>query len=71
MGQIEKRGTNTYRLVVSYGFDSQNKRQKKYKTIKLAPNLTEKQIQQELAVQLDRFIVKDGEKMNKNGGEKM
>lgn len=55
MGQIEKRSINTYRLVVSCGFDSQNKRQKKYKTIKLSSELTEKQIQQELAVQLDRF----------------
>lgn len=55
MGQIEKRGTNTYRLVVSCGFDSKNKRQKKYKTINLDPNLTEKQIQQELAVQMDKF----------------
>ena len=55
MGQIEKRGENTYRLVVSCGFDSQSKRQKKYKTIKLTPNLTQKQIQLELAVQLDKF----------------
>jgi len=55
MGQIEKRGPNTYRLVVSCGFDSKKNRQKKYKTIKLAPNLTEKQIQQELAVQIDKF----------------
>ena len=55
MGQIQKRGENTYRLTVSCGFDSNNKRIRKGKTIKLSPGLTEKQIQQELAVQLDRF----------------
>lgn len=55
MGQIEKRGANSYRLGVSCGFDSNNKRIMKYKTIKVNPTLTEKQIQQELTVQLDQF----------------
>jgi len=55
MGQIQKRSANTYRLTVSCGFDSNNKRQRKCKTIKLAPGLTDKQIQQELAVKLDKF----------------
>lgn len=55
MGQIEKRGANSYRLGVSCGFDSQNKRIMKYKTIKLTPSMTDKQIEKELAIQLDRF----------------
>ena len=55
MAQIEKRGANSYRLGVSCGFDSNNKRIMKYKTIKLAPDLTEKQIEIELAVQINQF----------------
>jgi len=55
MGQIEKRGLNTYRLVVECGFDNQKKRKRKYKTIKLQSNLTDKQIENEIIVQLDRF----------------
>ena len=55
MAQYQKRGIDTYKLTVSCGFDNQGKRQRKTKTIKLSPRLTEKQLQQELAVQLDKF----------------
>ena len=55
MGQIEKRGANSYRLGVSCGFDSRNKRVMKYKTIKVKPGLTDKQIEKELMSQLNRF----------------
>ena len=55
MGQIEKRGINSYRLGVSCGLDNQNKRIMKYKTIKLSSGMTDKQIKKYLAMQLDQF----------------
>lgn len=55
MVTIERRGNNSYRLVVSCGYDSNNKKILKRKTITLPPNLTEKEIERELTIQGDRF----------------
>lgn len=55
MVTIEKRGDNSYRLTVSCGYDSNNKKIVKRKTIKLTPGLTDKQIEKELSVQSSLF----------------
>lgn len=48
MASIEKRGDNTYKIVVSDGYDINGKKIRYPKTIKLDPNLTPKQVEKEL-----------------------
>jgi hypothetical protein len=55
MVTIEKRGNNSYRLVVCCGYDSNNKKILKRKSISLSLGLTEKEIEKELTIQCDRF----------------
>jgi len=55
MAYIEKRSENSYRIVVSAGYDGQRKQDKKTKTIKLDPKLTEKQKEKELERQAILF----------------
>lgn len=51
MASIEKRSDTTYRITVSCGYDSKGKKIRKYKTITLPENMTEKQIKKELEKQ--------------------
>ncbi|TYQ14765.1 UNVERIFIED_CONTAM: site-specific recombinase XerD [Acetivibrio alkalicellulosi] len=48
MASIEKRGENSYRIVVNCGSDSKGKRLKKSKSVTLDPGLTSKQKEKEL-----------------------
>ena len=48
MASIEKRKDGSYRVIVSCGYDVNGKKIRKSKTIKLPPNLTERQKQKEL-----------------------
>ncbi len=48
MASIEKRGDNTYKIVVSDGYDMHGKKIRYPKTVKLDPNLTPKQAEKEL-----------------------
>ena len=70
MASIEKRKDGSYRIVVSCGYDVGGKKIRKYKTIKLPPNLTERQKQNEL---LRQKILFENEVLNKNylDGEKI
>ena len=43
MASIEKRKDGSYRVIVSCGYDVSGKKIRKYKTIELPPNLTERQ----------------------------
>ncbi len=55
MAAIEKRGTNSYRLTVSCGYNHLGKKLLKRKTITLPIDLTEKQKEKELNIQLVLF----------------
>ena len=55
MGTVEKRSDTSYRLVVCQGYDSNNKKILKRKTINLPLGLSNKEIEKELTIQLDRF----------------
>ena len=55
MVTIERRGNNSYRLIVSCGYDSNNRKILKRKTITLPSNLTEKEVERELTIQGDKF----------------
>lgn len=55
MASIEKRGENSYRLVVSCGYDKNNRKITKKKTISVDPNLTNKQLEKELQRQMVLF----------------
>lgn len=55
MGSWKKRGDYSYRLTVSQGYDSDGKKLQRQKTIHLPEDLTEKQIEKELTLQLDKF----------------
>ena len=48
MANIEKRSENTYRIIVSNGYDINGKKIRKSTTVKLDKNLTEKQKIKEL-----------------------
>ena len=69
MASVEKRKDGSYRVIVSCGYDVNGKKIKKFKTIKLPPNLTERQKQNELQRQKILF---ENEVLNKNylDGEK-
>ena len=54
MASITKRG-NTYKIVVSCGYDINNKKITHSMTYKPAPNMTEKQIQKDLQKQALMF----------------
>lgn len=51
MASIEKRGENSYRIIVCNGYDQEHKKIKETKTITLDPNLTPKQVEKELKKQ--------------------
>ena len=70
MASIEKRKDGSYRVIVSCGYDVNGKKIRKYKTIKLPPNLTERQKHKELERQKILF---ENEVLNKNylDGEKI
>lgn len=70
MASIEKRKDGSYRVIVSCGYDVSGKKIRKYKTIKLPPNLTERQKHKELERQKILF---ENEVLNKNylDGEKI
>ena len=70
MASIEKRKDGYYRVIVSCGYDVSGKKIRKYKTIKLSPNLTERQKHKELERQKILF---ENEVLNKNylDGEKI
>jgi len=55
MASITKRGEYSYRITVSCGYDSKDKKLFKNKTITLAPGLTAKQIDKELQKQAALF----------------
>ena len=56
MASWTKRGQNSYRLTVWQGYDDKGKKvPPKQKTITLSEKLTEKQIEKELTLQLDKF----------------
>ena len=55
MVTIEKRGNNSYRLIVSCGYDSNNKKILKRKTITLPSTMTEREIERELTIEGDKF----------------
>lgn len=55
MGSWKKRGDYSYRLTVSQGYDSDGKKLQRQKTIHLPEDLTQKQIEKELTIQIDRF----------------
>ena len=55
MAYYEQRSKNTYKLIVTMGYDSKGKKLRKSKTIKLNENLTQKQIDSELNRQLVLF----------------
>ena len=48
MANIEKRGNNTYRIVVSAGYDSRGKKLRKSRTVTLPNGMTERQREKEL-----------------------
>ena len=48
MAYYEQRSKNTYKLIVSMGYDSKGKKLRKSKTIKLNDSLTQKQAEAEL-----------------------
>jgi integrase len=48
MANIEKRNANTYRIVVSAGYDSNGKKIRKYKTVTLPDDMTDRQREKEL-----------------------
>ena len=48
MANIEKRSDNTYRIIVSAGYDSKGKKLRKYRTVTLPENMTERQREKEL-----------------------
>lgn len=54
MARIEKRG-DSYRLIVYGGYDASGKKLTKKKTIKFPPDMTAKQIEKELIIELDKF----------------
>lgn len=70
MASIEQRKDGSYRIVVCIGYDVSGKKIRKYKTIKLPPNLTERQKDKELERQKVLF---ENEVLNKNylDGEKI
>lgn len=58
MASIEKRGTNSWRLVVEAGYDAQGKRIKRYKTIRVEDKAllrTTKKLQDYLEMELAKF----------------
>lgn len=57
MASIEKRGENSYRLVVESGYDAAGKRQKKYKPIKIEEKLTPKKLKDYLNEELLKFKI--------------
>lgn len=59
MASIEKRGENTYRIVVSAGYGVNGKKLRKRKTIELDPGLTERQAKKQiekLAAEFERQV---------------
>ncbi|UDF15771.1 site-specific integrase [Bacillus pumilus] len=66
MASIEKRGSNSFRLVVEIGYDANGKRLRKYKTIRIEDHKllkTKRKLQEYLSDQLYQF------KMEVNSGE--
>ncbi|GJI57966.1 hypothetical protein BATMR_09940 [Bacillus altitudinis] len=66
MASIEKRGSNSFRLVVETGYDANGKRLRKYKTIRIEDHKllkTKRKLQEYLSDQLYQF------KMEVNSGE--
>ncbi|MGG4449594.1 site-specific integrase [Brevibacillus porteri] len=57
MASIEKRGENSYRLIVETGYDSQGKRLKKSKTIRIEDKLTPKKLKEYLELELAKFKI--------------
>ncbi|MBO8164664.1 MAG: site-specific integrase [Brevibacillus sp.] len=55
MASIEKRGKNSYRLVVDVGYDAQGKRIKRTKTIRVEEKLTTKKLKEHLDLELAKF----------------
>lgn len=55
MGSIRKRGKNSYFLTVSQGYDKNGKKLFKNKTITFPANLTDKQVEKELIIEMDKF----------------
>lgn len=55
MASIEKRGENSYRLTVSCGYNKNDKKVTKKKTISVDPSLTAKQLEKELQKQMVLF----------------
>lgn len=55
MASIEKRGNNSYRLVVEIGYDAQSKRVKRTKAIRIDEKLTPKKIKEHLEMELAKF----------------
>lgn len=55
MASIEKRGKNSYRLVVEAGYDAQGKRIKRTKTIRVEDKLTPKKLKEYLDLELAKF----------------
>lgn len=55
MASIEKRGKNSYRLVVEAGYDAQGKRIKRTKTIRVEEKLTPKKLKEYLELELAKF----------------
>jgi len=48
MANIEKRSNNTYRIVVSAGYDTNGKKLRKYRTVTLPDGMTERQREKEI-----------------------
>lgn len=55
MASIEKRGKNSYRLIVEAGYDGQNKRLKRSRAIKVDEKLTPKKLKEYLELELVKF----------------
>jgi len=55
MANIEKRGDNSYRIVVSAGYDTKGKKLRKYRTVTLPDGMTERQREKELSKQAVLF----------------
>jgi len=55
MANIEKRSGNTYRIVVSAGYDHNGKKLRKYRTVTLSEGMTERQREKELTRQAVLF----------------
>lgn len=55
MANIEKRTENTYRIVVSAGYDAGGKKLRKYKTVTLLGGMTDRQREKELTRQAVLF----------------